>query len=180
MAFVQFTAEFKFSEKGGNLRRERVLRTQQIATRLFTLLDAEAGLVMPRPAGSQFSRQGTRQAFSELGMGLRYVPQAGQQPARLILTAMHEFTGDLPNPYANRDVLSGGQYWTGQLATVQKAADTNVQATFNAKVLALIAILNDAVADINSEYDDADVELYRLDYAGINYGGLSRGYHFPH
>lgn len=167
MAYVQFTAEVKFAEIG-NDRSVRFIRAQNLAKKLYELLDLNSNINMPLPAGAQ----------RNMSPSFRYVPQFGNTPARFILTGIHVITGELPNPFADATIMAHSDYYTGYLATVQKEAVGNLQATFTAKVKLLTTILESVIATLNGD-TDAGASLYRLDYAGIAFGGLARGYHFP-
>ena len=146
----------------------RQIRAQKLAKTLYELLDANSNITMPLPAGAQ----------RHMSSSFRYVPQFGATPARFVITGIHNITGELPNPFADINILSGGEYYTGYLATVEKQAAGNLQTTFTAKVRLLTVILESVIATLNAD-TDAGASLFRLDYAGIAFGGLVRGYHFP-
>lgn len=176
MSFVQFTAEFGFAETGDS-RTARYARMKQLSMSLYNLLAAQSAINMPRPAsGHDVKMNGL--SFSRLTSGMKYVPQFGNSPAKLTMTAIHDLDGDLPNPYPDALVLAHNDYYEGYLATVQKAAVGNLQASFTACVKEVFDLLDAAATSLNSSHD-AGAFVFRLEYAGINFGGLARGYHFP-
>jgi len=176
MSFVQFTAEISFAETGDS-RTARYARMKKLSMNLYNLLSAESSINMPRPAsGHDVKANGW--SLSRLISGMKYVPQFGDSPAKLTMVAIHDLDRELPNPYEDTLVLAHGEYYEGYLATVQKAAVGNLQASFMACVKEVYDILVTAVNSLNSDHD-AGASVFRLEYAGINFGGLVRGYHFP-
>jgi hypothetical protein len=173
---VPFVVHIRVVPHRGNGKRFEYYRDlQKLSALVYDALINVSGIKVAVPGGGQNVSMGDvsrRGALGSFARGTAVKPQMGEVPAQLMIAGFYTSSGANAQPWANKQLISGGTVYTGPGAHAQNATPTT---TIDTEVKAVKTAIKNAV---QSAVPSGTVfSIFRIDYAGIVYG--DKGFHFP-
>lgn len=175
MRLVPFIAHVQVIPERPGKRFEYLKSLAKFAVLVQNELESVSGLTVGTPGGGQNVSSSDIQHRGGLGSyanGTAAKPQFGNAPAQLMFTGFYQSSNANVSAYADHQLFSGGEVYTGPGANTAMAVPTT---TFANEVKALKTALETAVTAALP--DGTAFEIFRIDYSGVVYG--DKGYHFP-
>jgi hypothetical protein len=136
-----------------------------------------ATITLPAPGGGQARLYGF---ISDTVYGGAVKPQIGNQPALVMIEgfarkpeASHAL---LVRPFANKPVIHGGNYMTGDGGQWAWDDDGVPNTDVEAEVIELKQVIESAISVVSDDSGE-DLSLFRLQYKSATWG--DGGHHFP-
>lgn len=159
-------------------RFETIRDLQKTSVLIYTLLTEEElspPIRVSHPGGGQ--QQLNHGGHHANGCAIK--PQFGNIPAQIVVTGVVEQPGSNVSPHGTKQIISGGQVYTGKAPTPYLTPDFSAEA--RTELINLRTAIETKISTYFGDYTDYNYDayptLYRIRYKGVTWG--SRGNTFP-